>query len=108
MMISFGTILSLMLFCLVMSWMVRFMFPMFILIYLTILLLFIVFIGYLKYVRKASNESKRRNKKEVECDHDFISTSNNWFHWNTGILMTRGRCLKCGLEKEIRFSKVKK
>ncbi|MBA7467140.1 hypothetical protein ES707_02336 [subsurface metagenome] len=49
--ISFGTILSLMLFALVMNWMVQYMFPVFILIFLTILLLFLAFIGYLKYVR---------------------------------------------------------
>ena len=53
-------------------------------------------------------EINLRYKKEVDCDHEFRAISNNWRHWNTGILMTRGRCVKCGIEKEIRFSMVKK
>ena len=47
-------------------------------------------------------------KKEVECDHEFRDVSNHWFHWITGDVMTTGRCWKCGLQKEIEFSMVKK
>jgi len=47
-------------------------------------------------------------KKEVDCDHEFRAISNNWHNWNTGILMTRGRCVKYGIEKEIKFSMVRK
>jgi len=45
---------------------------------------------------------------EEEPDHDFMRVSNSWFHWNTGEVMCIGRCLKCGREKEIPLSLIKK
>lgn len=48
-------------------------------------------------------------KREVViCKHDFVRISNNWFHWNTGEVMTLGRCLKCGVQEEIEFSIIKR
>ncbi len=41
------------------------------------------------------------------CKHEFVDMSNHWFHWNTGEVMCIGRCINCGLEKEIVFKKIK-
>lgn len=49
--------------------------------------------------------------EQPECedgDHQFKSVSNNWFHWNTGEIMCIGECVKCGIRKEIEYSKVRK
>lgn len=49
--------------------------------------------------------------EQPECedgDHQFKSVSNNWFHWNTGEVMCIGECVKCGIRKEIEYSKVRK
>lgn len=46
--------------------------------------------------------------KIIGCVHVFRRISNNWFHWNTGDVMTIGRCDICGFEKEIDFEKIKR
>ena len=44
--------------------------------------------------------SKYLEKKK--CRHEFKRISNCWFHWNHGFSMCIGKCIKCGLEKEIK------
>lgn len=40
--------------------------------------------------------------KEKECEHEFKRISNCWFHWNHGFSMCIGKCVKCGLEKDVK------
>lgn len=48
------------------------------------------------------------SKQQLECEHEFVSLGSKWFHWNTGDVMTIGRCLRCDLQKPIKASLIKK
>ena len=46
------------------------------------------------------------DKKQKKCKHKFIRISNCWFHWNYGFSMCIGKCVKCGLQKDIKTSEI--
>ena len=42
---------------------------------------------------------KVKNKK---CKHKFKRISNCWFHWNYGFSVCIGKCVRCGLKRQVK------